>query len=127
MRNPHLPTAHFLLPTAFPRQRDLHLKYGTLTRLALGGDRPPVGFGDPLSDGQSQTRASGLARARRVGAKEAFEDVGEVLGSNADAAIAYLRDSRPVTRAQRDLNAALGRCILHGVVEQNYEQPEQRV
>ena len=80
---PTVVTADCLLPTSdcllsvFPRQRDSDLKRRALPRLAESADCSPMGFGDPFPDGQSQTRASGLARACPVGAEKAFEDMGK--------------------------------------------------
>ena len=79
-----LTTAHCRLATFCPpRQRDSHLKHRALSQLAKNADCSPVGFGDPFPDRQSQTCASGLARACPVRAEKAPEDMGKVLGGDA--------------------------------------------
>ena len=49
---------------------------------------PSVCLGDPLSDGESKTRAA-ATRPAAVGAVETFEDVRQILRGNADACIGH--------------------------------------
>ena len=49
--------------------------------------RPAVGLGDGAADGQAQSGAIGLGASGRIDAIEAVEDVGQVLGRDADPGV----------------------------------------
>jgi len=58
-----------------------------LARRALDGDGPVEGFDDPFRDGEAKARTAMLAIPSRIHPIEAIEEMGQVIGSNADAGI----------------------------------------
>src|SRR3954468_19416962 len=69
--------------------RQSHREDATPPWPALHRDGPAVRLRDPLGDRQPETGARTVpgTRARRVGSPEPLEDVGQVAGGDADAAI----------------------------------------
>src|SRR2546422_2442096 len=76
-----------------PRQRDR--ERGSSPRAAHDIDPPAVRLGDPFGDGEAQPCPGTLtgARARRVGAPEAIEDVREIPRGDADSRVGQDRKS----------------------------------
>ena len=77
-------------------------------------------FRNPLADGEAQTGAGALARARTrgIGAPEAVEHVGQVAGGDADARVRHGEDRPPVAAAELDRDLAAARRVLHGVLDE---------
>jgi hypothetical protein len=69
-------------------EREADAEGGTFGGLALDADFASVGLGNPLSDGETQTGASRFASAGTVCAVETIEDVGHVVGGDANAGVA---------------------------------------
>src|SRR6266545_2902722 len=105
-----------------PVTRCLHVNYGMVTtgcdlparqpfskrrpppRAALHVDRPAMRLGDPLADREAEPGTCALARARagRVGAPEAVEDVRQIAGGDADAGVCDGEYRPPVVRTELD-------------------------
>src|SRR5213592_3956569 len=77
-------------------------------------------LGDPFADGEAEpsTRALARARARRVGAPEAVEDMGQIAGGDADAGVCNREYGPPVVRAELDRDLSATRRVLHGVFDE---------
>src|SRR6266496_4762678 len=90
--------------------REAYREGRTSSRTALHVNRAAVGFGDPFTDGETETSAGALARARarRVGAPEAVEDVRQIPGRNPDPGVGDGEHGTPVAAGQLhgDLTAA---------------------
>src|SRR5437867_11140749 len=83
-----------------PRQRDR--ERGAPPRTTDDIDAAAVRLGDPFADGESQPGAGALtgARARRVGAPEAIEDMGEVPRGDPDARVGHAEIGRASGRTR---------------------------
>jgi hypothetical protein len=78
--------------------------------------------GDPPRDRQSEARTALVARARRIGSVEALENVGQCIGGNARAGIAY-GQARAVPNAREpEDDAAAWWRVLDRVVDQNEDE-----
>src|SRR6266545_1518685 len=84
--------------------RQPYRKRGPPPRAALHVDRPAMRLGDPLADGEAEPGTCALARARagRVGAPEAVEDVRQIAGGDADAGVCDGEYRPPVVRTELD-------------------------
>src|SRR5204863_3481550 len=86
--------------------------------LALHPDRSAVALDDLLGDVKAESEAAVIRRRDLAAAMEALEDLPELVGRNADAAIAHGSEQRVAFVVHRDGNvAAVGR-ILHRVLQQ---------
>ena len=107
-------------------QRKFDTEYAAVGVGFLQPDPPVMEARDPLSDRESQTRAtprSGLPSGMRlVGSKEAVEDVWLVLGGNPASGISHTYAEGAVDHAHRRFDAPPGIRVLHGIVEQNEQQ-----
>src|SRR2546423_15237492 len=77
-------------------------------------------FGDPLADGEAESGARALARARArgVGAPEAIEHVRQVTGRDADTGVRDREHGASVMAAELDGNLAAPRRVLHRALDQ---------
>src|SRR5258708_18999449 len=118
--------------------RYLHLNYGMVTtgcdldareadregraspRTAQHVDGAAVRLGDPLADGEAEAGAGTLARARarRVGAPEAVEDVRQIPGRDPDPGVGDGEPGTPVAAGQLHGDLTAARCVLHRVLDE---------
>src|SRR3954451_11250814 len=86
-------------------------------------------FGDPLNDRKAEAEAALGARSGFVGAEEALEDVGGVVGWNADPGVGDTQaDAVRVAGGERHfgLYGAARRGVTNGVIEKiEYEPPQE--
>src|SRR5256885_11227636 len=77
-------------------------------------------FGDPLADGEAESGARALARARArgVGAPEAIEHVRQVTGRDADPGVGDREHGASVVAAELDRDLAATRRVFHRVFDQ---------
>ena len=81
-----------------------------------------MGFDDPFRDGEAEAGAAGVAGAGLVGAVEAFEDVGEVVGSDAEAGVFDGEEGAVVGGRESDGDAAAGPVVADGVGDEVGEE-----
>src|SRR5215469_8824055 len=92
-------------------------------RAALAGraqdfDLGAVGRADRLDDGEPESRAALLARARDIDTVEALEHVRQCLGRDADAVVGDIENREVAFAPHRQAYLAPARGVLDGVVEQ---------
>src|SRR3954463_5886448 len=77
-------------------------------------------LGDPLADGEAESGARTLARARArgVGAPEAIEHVRQVTWGDADTGVRDSEHGASVMAAELDGDLAAARRVLHRVLDQ---------
>src|SRR5881396_504020 len=93
-------------------------------RAAHDIDAPAVRLGDPLADGEAQPGAGALtgARACRVGAPEAIEDVREIPRRDADPRVGDAEGDPAVRGAQLHAHCPARGSVLHGVGQEVQDQ-----
>ena len=69
-----------------------------------------------LGDGQTESRAAGFARARRIHAVEAFKDALERGGRNADALIDHTDGDLAALMPYADRHGGVHRGIVDGIL-----------
>src|SRR6516164_9286418 len=108
-----------------PRRRAFRIEYrngkvklGTHTDFALDPDSATVGLHQMLGDGQAQTGAPGLARARYIDAIKTLEDSRLVRLRDADTGVGHRKDHFVVTQLRAQHNLPVRQGVLDGVVQQ---------
>src|SRR5262245_32271385 len=89
--------------------------------LALGRgqvDPAPMGLGDGTADGQAEAAAFRLLPAGRVDPVETLEDVGGVLGGDADARVGHLEEDSFARPDETDSDGPAWRRELDRIVEE---------
>ncbi len=109
------------------RDRNSHAKCRSFRRLTLGLNFAAVRLGDPFADRETQTDAAVLARARSIRAIKTIENVGHIFRGDPDPTVPNFSRREAVFRPELHVDSSASGRIFHGVIEQDHEQPFDRV
>jgi len=82
---------------------------------------------DPMGDRQAETGATRLAASGWIGAIEALENMGELLGRDADPGIVDFEHGGPACGVGMDPYGSRGFRVFDGIIDEDQGQATQRV